>query len=104
MSTNQHRVGIRVLVHGGLQTSGQVLLEGRVLDNGNAQRIEEAQHALALAARNPLDLLDVANLKAGIGTLLPLHQQRHQDGPLRVGVDAAAGALFKSGEEQRRAG
>jgi hypothetical protein len=103
MSPDQDGVGVRVLVHGLLQASGEILLECSVLDDRNLKCVEEAQHALALASRNTLDLLNVADLEASIWTLLALDQERHQNGPLGVRVNAAAGTTLESSKEQRSA-
>lgn len=104
VSPDQHRIGVRILLHGGFQTAGQVLLEGSVLNDRDAESVVVSQHTLTLTTRDTLDLLDGANLKAGIGALLTLHQQGHQDGPLGVGVDTAASTVLESREEQRSAG
>lgn len=104
MSANKDGVGVRVLVHSRLQTTGQILLECRVLDNGNAEGVVVSQHTLPLTTGDALDLLNGADLEAGIGTLLALHQQGHQDGPLRVGVNTAASTMFKRRQEERSAG
>lgn len=100
MSSHQDSVGVRILVHGLLQASREILLERSVLDDRNLEGVEEAQHALPLASRNTLDLLNVADLEASVGTLLALDQERHQHGPLRVRVDAAASTTLKSSKEQ----
>ena len=104
MSSDKHRIGIRVFVHRSLQTTGQVLFKGSVIDDGNAESVMVSKHALALAAGNALDLLDIANLKGRVGPLFALHQQSHQDRPLGVRVDAAACSLLKGCQEQRGTG
>lgn len=75
----------------------------RVFDDGNPKGVEEAQHALTLATRNALDLLDVADLEAAARALFALNEERHQNRPLRMGVDAATGASFKGREKEGRA-
>lgn len=103
VSLHQNRTSVGVLSHGLLQALGEILLMGRVLDDGNPEGVEEAQHALTLATRNTLDLLDIADLEAAAGSLFALDQERHQNRPLRMSVDAATGASFKGCEEERRA-
>lgn len=104
MSSHKHRVGVRVLLHGRLQTTGQILLEGSILNDRDAESVVVPQHTLALATGNALDLLDGADLEAGIGTFLALHQQGHQDGPLGVSMDTAASTVLKGRQEERSAG
>lgn len=104
MSAHEHGIGVGVLIHRSFEATGQILLKGSVLNDGDAQSIKEPEHALALATGNALDLLDVVNLKTGIRALLALHQQGHQDGPLRVSVDTAPCAVLKGCQEQWSAG
>lgn len=101
MSSDQNRVGVGVPVHRLLQTSCEILLERSVLNNRDPEGVVEAQHTLTPAARDSLDLFNVADLEAAIGTLLTLDQQSHQHGPLRMGVNAAEGAAFKRRKEKR---
>lgn len=103
MSPHQNRIRIRILIHRRLQLLRKILLKRRILNNRNPQGIMEPEHALSPTARNPLNLLDVADLKAAIGALLALNQQRHEYSPLRVRVDGAQGPALEGGEEQRRA-
>lgn len=100
MSPHEHRIGVGIFVHRCLQTFRQVLLVRGVLNDRNAQSIVIIQVAFALAAGDTLDLLDVANLEACVRAHLPFHQQGDQNRPLRVSVNAAAGALLKGREEQ----
>lgn len=96
---DKNRVCVRVLVHGCLQTTGEVLFEGGVFNNGNLQSIEEPEHALSFTAGNTLDLLNVADLETSIRALLPLHQQSDQNRPLRMSVDAAPSTMLKGSQE-----
>lgn len=81
----------------------------RVLDHRNPQGVVVSEVAdLVHALSEPLDLLNVVDLEDLPAVSLPralrLEQQRDQDGPLRMGVDAAAGtALGEGREEERRA-
>jgi hypothetical protein len=104
VSADEYGIRVGVLVHGCLQAAGEILLEGGVLDDGDLQGIKESEHTLALTTRNTLDLLNVVDLKASIGALLPLHQQGDENSPLRVGMDAAASTLLKCSQEQRGTG
>ena len=107
MPPHQHGKGIRELLHGLLHELGQILLVRRVLDDGDAQRIMVAQvPLLAEAAAEALDLLDVVDLKdaARRGAGCSLKEERDEDGPLRMSVNAAAGvAAGESSEEERGA-
>lgn len=104
MPADEDSIRIRVLVHGLLEELGEVLLMGRVLDDGDAQRVVVAQvPGLLEAAAEALDLLDVVDLEDLVVTApLRLEQQRHQHGPLRVRVDAAPGAAPREGREEQR--
>lgn len=106
MPPHKHSIRIRILVHSGLQKLCKILLMRGVLNDGNAQRIMISQVArLGEALAKALDLLNVVNLKHFIlaGTL-GFKKQRHEHGPLRVRVDAAAGVAARKGcEEERRA-
>lgn len=104
MAAYKDGISVGVLVHGRFETTSQVLLEGGILNNRDAQSVVIAKHALTLAARNPLDLLDIADLKACVRALLPLYQKSHQDCPLRVCVDAASRTVLERSEEQRCTG
>lgn len=103
MAPHQNSIRIRVLLHSSLKILRQVLLMRRVLNNRNAQRIMIPQvthfpHALAKA----LDLLNVVDLEDAAA--LCLEEQGDEDGPVGVGVDAAAGAAAgEGGEEEGRA-
>lgn len=115
MPPDEHGVRIRVAVHRLLQELGQVLLVRRVLDDRYPQRVVVSQVALLTEpAPEALDLLDVVDLEDAVALFRAGHavasrrrgleEQRHKDGPVRVRVDAAAGAaLGKGGEEERRA-
>ena len=48
-----------------------------IFDDGNPERIEEAHHSLALATRDTLDLLNIADLETATWPLLPLDQKGH---------------------------
>lgn len=100
VSPHQDSVGVRVLVHGLLQAFGEILLECSVLNDRNPKCVEEAQHALPLASRDTLDLLNVADFEASVWTLLALDQECHQHGPLGVRVNAAASTTLESSKEQ----
>jgi hypothetical protein len=112
MPSDQHRTSIRVLLHRLLQALRQILLMRRVLDNRYRQRVEEAQIAYSAAFGNPLDLLDARDLEGARGGpggrilgLSLFDEERDEDSPLRVRVDAAAGvALAEGGVEERGAG
>lgn len=106
VTSNQHCVRVWVLLHSLLEELSQVFLVGCVLDDGDAERVMVAQvsrlvHALAEA----LDLLNVVDLEDPVvAGALGLEEQRDEDGPLGVGVNAAAGAAAgERGEEERRA-
>lgn len=106
--TDEDGIRIRVLVHGLLEKLGQVLLVGGVLDNGDAEGVVVPQIALlAVPLPESLDLLDVVDLEelgVAAGRCRRLEDEGDEHGPVRVGVDAAAGAaLGKGGEEERRA-
>lgn len=96
MSADKHGICVGVFVHSSLQTTGQVLLEGSVLNDGDLQGIEEPKHTLALATGDTLDLLNVVDLEASIWATRLLHQQGHENSPLRVRVDATSSTLLKS--------
>lgn len=103
MSADEDSISVRVLVHGFLEELGEVLLVGRVLDDGDAQRVVVAEVPRLLeAAAEALDLLDVVDLEHLAVSALGLEQQRHQHRPLRVRVDAAPGAAPREGREEQR--
>jgi hypothetical protein len=105
MPPYKHRIRIGILLHGGLEALCEILLVRRVLDNGDPQAVKVSQVADLVAALGyALDLLDLLDLKAYVGPEVALDQQRDEDGPLRVRVDAAAGAALKGGVEEGRAG
>lgn len=103
MSLHQNGIGVRILIHRLFQAPRKILLEGRILDDGDAKRIVESQHTLPPAARDTLDLLDVVDLETPTRTLLTFDQERHQNRPLRVGVDGAEGTPLERSQEQRGA-
>lgn len=105
MPPNQDSIRVRVLLHSLLQTLPQILLVRRVLDNGYPQAIVVAQVALLAAALgDALDLLDLLDLEACVFAEVALHEESDEDRPLRVRVDAAAGAALEGGHEERGAG
>jgi hypothetical protein len=105
MPPNQDSIRVRILLHSLLQTLPQILLVRRVLDNGYAQAIVVAKVALLAAALgDALDLLDLLDLEARGGAQVALHEEGDEDGPLRVRVDAAAGAAVEGGHEEGGAG
>jgi len=48
-------------------------------------------------------LFNLFDLKARVFSEIALDEEGYEDGPLRVCVDAAAGAAFEGCEEERRA-
>ena len=52
--------------------------------------------------RDAFDLFNVVDLKTGVCTVVPLHQERHKDRPLAVGMNTTAGPLVKGREKQGR--
>lgn len=103
VSPHKDSIGVRVFLHRLLQASREVFLKRGVIDDRDAKSIVESHHALALATGDTLDLLNVANFKAGVRALFALNQEGHQDRPLRMSVDTAASPALKSGKEQWRA-
>lgn len=106
VTSDQDGVGIRILLHGLLEILGQVLLMRGILNDGDPQRVVIAQvPLLGHAPPEALDLLNVVDLKhLVLARPLSLEEQRHEDCPLGVRVDAAAGvAAGKGREEERRA-
>lgn len=103
VAPHQDSIRVRVLLHRSLEILGQVLLMRRVLDNGNAQRIVVPQVAhLTHALAKTFNLLNVVDLEDAAA--LCLEEQGDEDGPVGVGVDAAAGAAAgEGGEEEGRA-
>ena len=76
-----------------------------VLDNRYPKAIIVAQIALlATALGDAFDLLDLLDLEACVAARIAFDEEGHEHGPLRVRVDAAAGAAFEGGEEEGRAG
>ena len=105
MPPNQDSIRVRVLLHSLLQALPQILLVRRVLDDGYPQAIVVAQVALLAAALgDALDLLDLLDLEACIFAEVALHEECHEDRPLRVRVNAAAGAALEGGHEEGCAG
>jgi len=96
MSPYQDGVRVGVLVHGLLEEFSQVLFVGRVLDDGDPERVVVAQVAALLEAlAEALDLLNVVDEE--LAAALLLQDQGHQDGPVRVRVDTAPGAALGEG-------
>jgi hypothetical protein len=105
MPLDQNRIAIRILLHRRLQTLPQILLVRRVLNDWYPQAIIVAQVTLlATTFGDAFDLLDLFDFKARVGTEVALDDEGHEDGPLRVRVDAAACAALEGGEEERGAG
>ena len=105
MPPNQDSIRVRVLLHSLLQTLSQILLVRRVLDTGYPQSIVVAQVALLAAALgDALDLLDLLNFETCVFAEVALDEECDQHGPLRVRVDAAAGAALEGGHEEWGAG
>lgn len=106
MPPHQHSIRIRMPLHGLLQKLRQVLFMRGILNDRNSQSIMIAQAShLSRPLPEALDLLEVVDLKDHVAAgALGLEQQRDQNGPLRVRVDAAAGAAAgEGGEEEGRA-
>jgi hypothetical protein len=75
----------------------------RILNNRHNQLIKIAQTPLLpFTLPNPLNLLQMLNLKCRIFSKVLLYEERDEDGPLRVRVDGAAGAAVEGGEEEGR--
>jgi hypothetical protein len=105
MSPNQDGVRIGILLHSRLQALPQILFVRRVIDDGYPQTVVVAEVALLSSAfRYAFDLLNFFNLEACVAAEIALDEEGHEDGPLRVRVNAAASAAFEGGEEERRAG
>jgi len=104
MSPNEYCISIGILLHSFLQPLGQILLERRILNDGNAQRIVKAQHPFAWAFGDAFDLLNITDLEARILSVQLLNQQGHQNGPLGMGMYGTQGATLKSCKEQWCAG
>jgi hypothetical protein len=67
MPPDQNRISIRVLPHRPLQPRRQILLKRRILNNRHHQRIMKSESPLLpFTSGNSLDLLDVADLEAGV--------------------------------------
>lgn len=76
-----------------------------VLNDRYPQLVVVPQVALLAAPlRYALDLLNLLDLEAGAFSKFALNKQRDENGPLRVRVDAAAGAALKGGHEEGCAG
>lgn len=99
MTTNQHRISIRVGIDGSLKPFGKVLLERGVFNNRNSQRIVIVVHSLSFSFGNTLNLLDIADLEVALLSVFALHQQCHKHSPLRVCMDAASGPALECREE-----
>lgn len=105
MSPDQDRVRIGVLLHRLFQALSQVLLMRRVLDDRYSQPVVVPQIALlAPPLRYAFDLLNLLDLEASVFAEVALDQQCDENRPLRVCVDAAAGAALEGGHEERCAG
>lgn len=77
----------------------------RVLDNRDAQPLKVAEIALFTPALwNSLDLLNLFDLKASVAAKVALDEEGDENGPLRVGVNTAAGATLKGSVEEGCAG
>lgn len=77
----------------------------RVLDNRYPQAVVVAQISLLSATLGyTFDLLYFFNLEACVLAKIAFYEESYQNSPLRVGVDAAAGAAFEGGEEEGCAG
>ena len=77
----------------------------RILNNRNPQPLKVSQIThLPPPLRNPLDLLDLLDLEARLFAELFLDEEGDEDGPLRVRVDAAAGAALEGRVEEGCAG
>lgn len=73
VTTNQHRIGIRVGVDGSLQPFSKVLLERGVFNNRNPERVVIVVHSFSFSFGYSLDLLDIADLKVALLSIFPLH-------------------------------
>lgn len=104
MSADEDSVCIGVLVHCFLQTTGEIFLESGILDDRDPQGVVVSEHALSSALWNSLDLLNVADLEASVFALFAFDEESHQDGPLRVGVDASSGGTVEGRQEKWCAG
>lgn len=101
MSSDKDSTGVGVLIHSLFQTSRQVLFKSCIFNDGDFESIMVPQHVLSLACRNTLDLLNVADLKATVLSLLPLHEQSHKDSPLGMRMNTAASTAVKRSQEKR---
>ena len=101
MPPHQHRVSIRIPVHCFLQALRQILFMGRVLDHRDPQRIVIPQAALLLeASPEPLDLLNIIDLKDLVIQRPLLKEQSNEDGPLGMRMYAAPGSAFREGSNE----
>lgn len=103
MATDQDRICIRIGIDSPFQSLGQIFLKRGVFNDRNTKRIVVVVHSFSFPARDPLDLLDVADLKIPVLAMLALYQERHEHGPLRVCMYAAHGAAFEGSQKQRGA-
>ena len=105
MPPNQNRIRIRIHLHGLFQTLPQILLMRRIFDNWDAQAIVVPQITLfTTALGDTLDLLNLLDFETCRGAGVAFNEEGDEDGPLRVRVDAAAGAALEGSEEERGAG
>lgn len=101
MPPYQHRIRIWILLHGLLQALGQVLLMRRVFNDRDPESIIVSKISLlASPLRNALDLLNLLNLEARVFADFTFYEEGDEDGPLRVCVNAAAGATLEGGVEE----
>lgn len=104
MPPDKNGICIRILLHSLLEARCQILFKRRILNDRYLQRIKEPQHAFSLASRYSLNLLNVANLKATLRSLLTLDKEGYEDRPLGMGMDAAPRTTVESSQEEGRAG
>lgn len=77
----------------------------RVLNNRYPQPVKVAEITLlASPLWYAFDLLNLLDFEARVGPEVALDKEGDEHGPLRVRVDAAAGAAVEGGEEEGRAG
>jgi hypothetical protein len=105
MPLHQNRIRIRIPLHRLLQTLSQILLMRRILNDRYPQAIKVSQiPRFTPSFRYPFYLLDFLDFEARVGTKVALDEKGDKHGPLRVRVDAAAGAAVEGGEEEGGAG
>ena len=75
-----------------------------ILDDGYTQTVIVTQVTLLPSSfRYALGLFNLFDLKARVFSEIALDEEGYEDSPLRVCVDAAAGAAFEGREEERGA-